>query len=477
MIRINLLFVGDATDGPTEELVPVDSLDSAWRLFGGYQYEYASISSGQTSHTLGNTPWGGEVTPLQIDSDGSLIPLRLFEFAISGAILSWTSLGYSTSAVFRYSVQPGSTSLLKGIIASSKVPLSVHAVRIGGTQATAQAGNFTFYSRYAGNRYNGNVISITSGGVATVTASGGTGRNKTYQVSSDLGLYDLLRNETQKGFQGFYIKGAFSRTSITVPAGTYTLTGGTDGSLTPALFDQFLNNWDISGVDVICPVGLLTTELSGAGTITTLGLNDYPTLVVAQAPPSGIALSGVIINSKNLVSVAFKLTYDQGLPKERTDDGAPVVAAIIGSNVFGLTLAPLPEFPAVPKYDQSSLHVLAASGHTTAFRSISKDWALWHVVTGDPDWPVSQYRALQEIARVAFESLEPTIGNVVVDQTYLDDLLATGFQAVTGSRIVDWSLQLQGDILYLEVGFVPFGEIKVVRAQLAVGQPQAVNPA
>jgi hypothetical protein len=477
MNRINLLFVGDATDGPVEELVPIDSLDSAWRLFGGYQYEYTTISSGQTSYTLGATPWGREVTPLQIDSDGSLIPLRLFEFSINGSTLTWTSLGYSIAAVFRYPAVPGGTSLLKGILAARKVPLSVHAIRLSGEQATAHAGNFTFYSRYAGNRYNGITIALTSGGTVTVTPSGGVGRNKIYHVGSDVGLYELIRNETQKGFQGFYIKGAFSRTSLTVPAGTYTLTGGTNGTLTPDLFDQFLNNWDLAGVDVICPVGLLTTQLSGAGTITTLALNDYPTLVVAQAPPSGVALSGTIINSKNLVSVAFQLTYDLGLPKERLDDGAPVVAAIIGSNVFGLTMASLPEFPAVPKYDQVGLHTLAASGHTTAFRSISKDWALWHVVTGDPEWPVSQYRALQEIARVAFDSLEPTIGNIVVDKTQLDDLLGTGFQQVTGSQIVDWTLQLQGNILYLDISFIPFGEIKVVRAQIAVGQPQAVSPA
>jgi hypothetical protein len=477
MIRINLLFVGDATDGPVEELVPIDSLDAAWRLFGGYRYSSTTLSSGQTSYDLPATPWGNEVTPLQTDSDGSLIPLRLFEFAVSGSHLTWTSLGYSTAAVFRYPEVPGSTSLLKGILAARKVPLSVHAIRIGGNQATASAGNFTFYSRYAGSRYNGITVVLTSGGTVTVTPSGGVGRNKVYHVGSDIGFYELLRNETQKGFQGFYLRGAFSRTSLTVPAGTYTLTGGTNGALTPDLFDLFLNNWDLAGVDVICPVGLLTTQLSGAGTITTLSQNDYPTLIVAQAPSLGVALSGVIITSKDLVSVAFKLIYDLGLPKERTDDAAPLVAAIIGSNVFGLTLAPLPEFPAVPKYDQAGLHALAASGHTTAFRSISKDWALWHVVTGDPGWPVSQYRALQEIARVAFETLEPTIGNTVVNKADLDDLLAVGFQGVTGSRIVDWALQLQGNILYLDIGFIPYGEVKVVRAQIAVGQPQAVSPA
>lgn len=476
MTRINLLFVGDATDGPTEEFIPIDSLDAAWRLFGGYKYEYTTVSSGQTTYTLGATPWGNEVTPLQVDSDGSLVPQRLFEFSVSGSVLTWTSLGYSSDVVFRYSSVPGSSSLLKGILATRKFPLVVHTIRIGGTQATSTAGNFTFYSHYAGSRYNGIRVVLTSGGTLTITPSGGIGRNKTYHVGSDLGLYELLRNETQKGFQGFFIKGSFSRTTLTIPAGTYTLTGGTDGSLTPDLFNQFLNNWDMSGVDVVCPVGILTTQLSGAGVFDTLGATDYPVLLVAQAPSSGVALSGVVISARNLVSVGFQLIYDLGLPKQRQDDAAPVVAAIIGSKVFGITLSSLPEFPAIPKYDQAALHVLAASGHTVAYRSISKDWALWYAVTGDSDWPVSQFRALQEIARAAFESLEPTIGNTLVSTADLDAILGTAFGSVVGSRVVEWSLQLQGNILYLDVDFIPYGEIRVVSAQIAVGQQEAVSP-
>lgn len=476
MIRVNCLFVGDATDGPVEELIPITSLDSAWRLFGGYKYEYTNITSGQSSYTLSAIPWAGEVTPLQIDSDGSLIPQRLFEFSVSGQVLTWTPIGTASQVVFRYPSVPGSTSVLKGILAASKVPVDVWVVRLGGTPATAQAGNFTFYSRYAGTRYNGITISITSGGLVSVTPSGGVGRNKNYRVGTDRGLQILLKDETQKGYQGFYVRGAFSNSSLTIPTGTYVLSGGTDGSLTSSQVNDFLTNWDFAGIDVVCPVGLITTDLSGAGVIDTISQNDYPTLLVAQAPPLGIALSGVIIASRNLASVAFQINYDFGLPKGRLDDGAPLVAAIIGNNIFGITLAQLPESPAVPKYDQVGLHVLAGSGHITAFRSISKDWALWYAVTGDPEWPVSQFRALQEIARIAFEALEPTIGNTLVSTADLNDLLSQGFNTTVGSRVVDWSLQLQGDTLYLDMTFIPYGEIRVVRAQIAVGNPIAVSP-
>lgn len=476
MIRINLLLVGDATDGPTEELIPITSLDSAWRLLGGYNYEYTSITSGQSTYTLGQPPWGGEVTPLQTDSDGSLIPFRLFEFSTSGSVLTWTPLGSSGSVVFRYPAVPGPTSLLKGILSTRKIPLDIYCVRLGGTQATAQAGAFTFYSRYAGNRYNGITISITSGGAVLVTPSGGVGRNVLYHVSTDLDLYQVIRNDLQKGYQGFAIKGSFNNSQLTIPAGTYTLTGGTDGVMDAAQFDQFVNDWDLGGVDVVCPVGLLTTDLNEAGVIRDMEMNDYPTLLVAQAPPSGVALSGLVITSRFLASVAFQLIYDNGLPKQRQDDGAPLVAALIGGNIFNVTMASLPESPAVPKYDQVALHSLAATGQIAAFRSISKDWVLWYATTSDPEWPVSQFRALQEIARVAYETLEPTIGNVVVTTASLDTLLSAGFQNVQGSRIVDWKLQLQGDSLYLDVDFIPFGEVRIVNAQIAIGQQQSVSP-
>ncbi|HYT45350.1 MAG TPA: hypothetical protein VEP90_23685, partial [Methylomirabilota bacterium] len=357
-----------------------------------------------------------------------------------------------------------------------KVPVDVWVVRLGGTPATAQAGNFTFYSRYAGNRYNGITISITSGGLVKVTPSGGVGRNKNYQVGTDRGLFESIRNDTQKGFQGFYVRGSFSNSSLTIPAGTYVLSGGTDGSLTSSQVNDFFTAWDFAGVDVVCPVGLLTTDLSGAGVIDTINKNDYPTLLVAQAPPSGVALSGVVITSRNLASVAFQIHYDFGLPKARLDDGAPLVAAIIGNNLFGISLAQLPESPAEPKYDQIGLHILAGSGYITAFRSISKDWALWYAGTSDPEWPVSQFRALQEIARIAFEALEPTIGTTIIDISELNSLLGQGFNTTVGSRVIDWSLELQGNILYLDIAFVPYGEVRIIRAQIAVGIAVAVSP-
>jgi hypothetical protein len=477
MQRIDLLLVGDATDGPVEEIIPIDSLDEAWRLFGGYQYEYTSIASGSTGYTLSTTPWANEVTPLKEDSDGFLIPQRLFEFTVDGASLSWTSPGASSNVIFRISQEPGATSLLKGVLAARKTGLRVHVVRLGGTvAASAPSGGFTFYARHAGSRYNGTQIVVTSGGAVTVVPSGGIGRNRTYTLANDRELYDTLRTEVQKGFQGTLIKGSFSESSFTVPAGTYTLTDGTDGSLSAEAFNNYLRDEDLSGVDVVCPVGLLTTALSGAGVFDTITQNDYPTLIVAQAPNTGVLLSGTIIESRHLCSVGFKVRYDFGLLKERLDDAAPLVGALVAGSVFGHTLRQLPEFPAEPKYDQLGLHVLAASGHTVAFRSISKDWALWHANTGDPLWPVSTFRALQEIARIVFENLEPIVGNTLVSITDLDQILEDGFAAVEGSRIVDWELLLQGDILYLDISFTPHGEIRVVKTQLALGQDRAVSP-
>jgi hypothetical protein len=101
---------------------------------------------------------------------------------------------------------------------------------------------------------------------------------------------------------------------------------------------------------------------------------------------------------------------------------------------------------------------------------------LWHADTGEDGWPVSQFRCLQEIARVIFVTLDPVIGNALLDKDELDELLAGGFSRVTGSRIVDWELNLQGDTLYCDVSFTPFGEIRIVKAQITLGTARDINP-
>jgi hypothetical protein len=478
MTRIDVLYVGDATDGPVEEFIPVDSLDQAFRLYGGYIYEQTTISSGSTGYHVSVAPWANQVLPMQAGPlDGSLIPLRLFEFAASGTALSWNAPGQSQRVAFRITAEPGSTSLLKGILAAKRTGQRVFATRLGGTSATAgPSGAFTFTARYAGNRYNGTTI-VVSGSVVTVTPAVGTGRATVYRPTSDRDLVDQMRDDVARGWIGCGLSGPFSDTQLTVPTGTYTLAGGADGKMSANGLYQFLQEHDLAGVDVLCPVGIDTVACSGAGVSSWLENEDiYPTLLVAQAPPSGVALSGIVNTFRHVCSVGFQTTYDQGLITERIDDAAPLVAALISGKRFGITLTALPEAPPTPRYDQAALHALAAAGHTAAYRSISKDWALWHAETGNADWHVSTFRALQEIARPIFTVLDSVIGSHITNTDELDRRLAEAFQGVSASKIIDWKLFVQGDTLYAGFRFQPYGEVRVISAQIALGTPQSVSP-
>jgi hypothetical protein len=476
MLNVNTLYVGDAQDGPIEEIVAVRSLDQIFRLFGGYHYERVVVTSGDTSYTLSVTPWANEVQPLQFDADGFLIPKRLFEFTVSGSVLSWTKLGESATVLFRATLEPKDHSLLKGALAAKRTNTAVHVLRLGGTHATAASGSFTFQSRYPGARYNGTVIQIAPGAV-TVTPAAGTGRARSYAPATDRALEDALRQDVGFGDSGILLTGPLSRTGFTLPTITLTMTGGTNGALSVSGITQFLLEHDLSGVDVLCPIGLTTQALSGAGIPQLLATFDYPTLMVAQAPPSGAALSGAVNTLRNLCSVAFQTTYDAGSVKERLDDAAPLVAAIAGGTRYGITLAPLPEGPPVPRYDPSALHALASGGHTVAYRSISKDWALWLAQTGDPTWTLSTFRALQELARPVFDLLEPLLGNILIDEEAVDAQLGDAFRQVSSAQNIDWTLNLEGDVLYLDLSFTPYGEIRTVKAQIALGTPSSARPA
>jgi hypothetical protein len=476
MIKVDLLLVGDALDGPVDEITRVDSLDKFLRMFGGYYYEETAISSGTTGYTLSNTPWADSVLPLQYDSDGSLIAKRLFELSVNGTSLTFTRSGSpSSTVVFRYPVIPGTTSLVRGMLQAAKTATNVHVLRLGGVHAnTASSGGFVFSAKFPGSRYNGTQIVVT-GSTVSITPAAGTGRLKSYTITTDDGFISTLRNEVARGFQSIVLTGPGSQSTKTLPNGTYILTGGTDGTLTADALVSYIEENDVSGIDVICPVGISTTELSGSDLFSLLDTTDYPNLLVAQAPSSGVALSGSVNTLRNLCSVAFDLTLDLGDPRQRTEGAAPLVAAIIAGTRFGITLAPLLEGPVSPVYDQSGLTALSDAGHTAAYKSISKDWAIYHANTGDENWRVSTFRSFQEIVRPVYETLEPLLGNVVLNLSSLNDILGDAFSSVVGSRVLSWNLNQSGDTLYCEIEFRPYGEVRTVKARMSLGVTESAD--
>lgn len=476
MERINVLFVGTATDGPTEEIVRVDSLDRMLRLFGGYHYERTTITSGATGYTLGFTPWGDEITPLQEDGNSFLIPKYLFEFRASGNRLTWTPMGTGSTVVFRGMKQPTGTDLLKAIWATQTLDTTLHVLRLGGTHAEATSGQYQFTARYAGARYNGSTITITGNRVILRPAVG-TGRNWTYTITSDQDLSQQLRDDVARGFQSVYLTGLAARDRITLPTGTFTLTGGTDGTLTGESLKTFVEEYELSGVDVLCPVGLSTQDVSGSGVLQSLVENEYPTLLVAQAPiaASGVMLSGSVNTSRYLCSVAFRTTYQQGSTRQFVDDAAPLVAGMIGGRIFNLTFAPLTEYPPTPRFDQIALRALAAAGHTVPTYSISKGWALWRVLTGDSRWAVSTFRAYQEVLYPVFDHLLPLLGKSSVRIAAVRQRIDQALQAVRGSRVLHWDLDLDGDIVYVDLAIQPYGEVQAIRTRLALGQSDAID--
>jgi hypothetical protein len=481
MLNVDLLLIGDARDGPTEEIVEIRNLEHALRLFGGYAYEKTTLYSTTSGHTLTETPWGSEVTPLQADSDGELIPLDLFEFAASGATLTftppgltWYSGGNPSEVIFRYRTNPGNTALLKGIYAALTTGARVHALRLGDpVHASTTYVDWTFSARYAGTRYNGTTITVTGSNVV-IDPAPGTGRRTVYTPTSDTDLYDQLLADFERNRHPLLIEGPFSNTALTIPSGTYVLAGGTNGTLTAQQVYDYLDEQDLAGADVICPVGLTTTNLSAVSLPTLLEETVYPHLLVVQASTTGPSLSGSANEERYVVSVGFNLEYESGTPRAETDEAAPVVAALLAQSLFGGTLAALPQQTYTPKYTQGQLHAVTAAGHLVAYTSISKGSALWYAVTGDSEWPVSTFRAYQEVVRAVYTLLEPTLGNTILSTRDLEAMLGLALSDLRGGEVLEWGLSFQHEEIFVDLLFRPHGEIRTVTFRVALGSPENV---
>ena len=351
-----------------------------------------------------------------------------------------------------------------------------YVIRLGdGVKAndihTDSGGNFSFQAFFPGTRYNGTTITVSGGDTIVVVPAPGTGRRDSQAISSDKDLRDWLRDEVARGHQSFSMIGPISLISVTIPNGTYVLSGGTNGALTSELFKTHIIDTELTGVDIICPIGLTTTDVTG-NVVDEIDCDPYPSLLVVQSPTLGIGATGILNDRKNIVSVAFDLIYDQGDTFQRTDDASPYVAGLISTRRFDITLAQLLNVVPNTTYDQVGLHAVTDAGHVVAYRSISKGWALWYGVTGDSNWPISTFRAYQELVGEIYAVLEPIIGRVLTDLSELRSNLDERFQGLTASTVQKFTLDLQRDTLFCTVWFIPYGEVRIIKARIALARQE-----
>ena len=68
-----------------------------------------------------------------------------------------------------------------------------------------------------------------------------------------------------------------------------------------------------------------------------------------------------------------------------------------------------------------------------------------------------------------------TLANKIAEDD-LQDLLGETLSQVQGSRVVDFALELKGQVLYADIWFVPYGEVQVVSAQVTLGTREDLSP-
>lgn len=469
MAEIDLLFIGTAADGPVLEVETLRDPSQAAERYGGYVYEQVDLATDAHAHTLSQTPWDGQVETYRVDSDGRLEALSFFEFQVSGKDLAWSPFGTALTAVFRYRVKPTGTSLLKALAAVEDLDATISVLRVGGTRASVDVENLHFESQYPGSRYNNTRI-VRTGSTVTIFPTPGCGFPTTHTPSSDVELANLLSRDVAFGKHRVFLSGVSSDTSLTLPEGEYLLTDGTDGTIAAADLEQILSDYDLTGIDVICPVGWSTEDISESAVPQVISDQDYPVLVVTQASVDGPDLADQPNSCRCICSVGFKCLYGGRTTAQYLDDAAPRVAALIAGRRVGISGTPI-GLPVDPAYTPETMRMAVAAGHTVVSPRIA-GWSLSRAVTGDPTWSVAALRTYQEIAWAAVGTLLPYIGKTIVDLTQINGALAVTLSQISSGDVEAWQVVQDGETLYLDVNFRPAHEITAISARLFLGNSQ-----
>lgn len=472
MNDIGLLIIGAADDGPKDVPVLLTNLAHAERLFGGYNSEYLTLTTGATGLTLSNSALSNIVHVLEEDSSNDWIPSRLFESQVSGTAFTWTKNGdwdrfedvdptINPRRLLRYQVLPPSGHILRGIYSSIPTNAEVYGLRLGGEIATVTASGWTFSARYAGSRYNGTTVTV-SGGVVTVNSSAGTGNKRIYTPTSDYHLKQLIRESFIRSKISIEVSGPDTTSGLTIPNGTWTLSGGTSGSVTSELLNEWLDSNGTAGIEIVSVVDFTTQDLLDSGIPELVNVLEYPTLFVGSSTVSGTAASGVTHSSRVILSVPFRGSYYTSEGAVVDCSSAQTVAALISLDYNGGTLAGLPEnLHYTPVFTKDQLVALSDNGHIAWYHSIGKGPALWYTVNGDSSWPVSVSRSVQEISRRVYHTISNYIGKNIVNVDSLNFIVASLLTNLTGSTLVDWKLGISGSRLLLTISIRPNYEIRV----------------
>lgn len=278
----NLLIAGIASDGP-QNVVISDSQD-VYNKYGYVTYEKIAVTSGMSTYTLSACPEPNTLTAY-VQGYNRLEEYYLDNMGVTGTTMEFMATGEDFDMIVGYvKIDSGglSSNLLRAYneIAPNAAGSNIYLLRVGGVHANITVGGFEFSSVYPGALYNGISFTLTDSRLS-IDPLPGKGPGTIYNYTGYNDLIKQVNGGATFGRSPLTVK-LISPYETTITSGTYTLSGGADGTITEDTVEAIMNMASTLPIDVLYIAGALDT-LYNEQILSLLRYFDYPTLVVVPS--------------------------------------------------------------------------------------------------------------------------------------------------------------------------------------------------
>jgi hypothetical protein len=453
------LYVGLATDGPSNVMYTPKSIRELKNLFGGNFRERFYVSPTTSGLVMLHQPFS---LPLN-EVDG--LKQQLFSPYLKyddRTVMYFGSIGGSATHTVDLIYTPylDNSDLLVAATRHHELTGELpDVIRIGGNTASLSVQGWTFEAKYAGVRYNYLGVHV-SGSIFTLFGMEPNYPRKSYLFSSVEELYKTIERDFELGIVPAVC--TIAGTAM-ISSGTYWFTGGTNGSFSPSDVENLFTNYDFplktSHVMMLTPItSSMITNIAN-----NLQQGQQPRMFFVPAITYfGSGSAQEYIDSVNIsvpqrhnmvASFLGEITLNYG--GERITRYAAEGAAIAFSRSGGYNITNLPVLAETftPMLSETNLELVKANGFIPLMRYIRNDIAVYEGTTTYAENSFLYSSKLAEISAIAYEHCFQYFGRVLQNGPKPDIASAlysrlAGVQYVTMRNI---TVEVQGEEMFVNI--------------------------
>jgi hypothetical protein len=477
MLRIPLLLIGTAFDGPDNEFYRFQNREKLLNTFGSYAWESYTVVASTTSIILSSAPWNGTVDVYEyITSEYK--PYYLYNSSVSGNVLSFGRPGETKTIYIKYLRPHGISNLVKGCLeALTSSPPAVYLLRLGGTKATTQIGSgdsiVTVSAKYSGSLYNNMTFTI-DGTTLTITPPPGLYKTCTYTIGLPEDLDYEINLDAAKGY--IPVTSTYYGTSTLAPV-VSSLTVGTTGDMSVSGVIDLLDTIDLYGVDVVSVLGTYYEDIKNDISRTFFDNIGYPVSFVQNATPKLSSVSNAdyinsassgIIDMKEVSVVASECYYEVFPGVSYWGPASTAYAGLFATDAFSTTHLPFNIVDFTPRFSTSNLSSLSNNGLVVINNTISVGPAVHYGISTDTTWNATCVKVYQNIVRELYDALEPLIGNNNYTFNQIDDLVDNTLSNIPTLFNYNYQIELTTYAINIDIVATVVGEVRAISFQVGV---------